>query len=277
MRGAARACGKPGGYTVNTMNDDAPPPIPAATIILYHEAGEGPAAHLMITRSAGMAFAAGALVFPGGRVDENDHAIAADASLVRNAPAEPDDAAARVTAIREAIEETGIALGVQPKPDPSVIAQWRAALKAHDPYGPILRQSGTVLDLGQLAPFSRWSPRQNLHRRFDTRFYVAKMDGDIGVEVDANEASHHVWISARDAIAGARAGKYHIIFPTMRNLERLAEHSRFGDVLAHLKCFPVKLITPQVREYDNAKFLCLPDDAGYPVTRVPLSEVVLPS
>ena len=116
-----------------------------------------------------------------------------------------------------------------------------------------------------------------LHRRFDTRFYVARFTDDIGVEVDAIEASHHVWISAQDAIAGYRAGKYYIIFPTMRNLERLAEHSRFDDVLAHLKDFPVKLITPQVREYDNSKFLCLPDDAGYPITRVPLSEVVLPS
>ena len=259
------------------MNDDATPAIPAATLVLYHEAADGPAVHLMITRSAGMAFAAGALVFPGGRVDQNDRSIAADAGLVRHAPADADDAAARVTAIREAIEETGLATGVHPRPGTATIARWRIELKAHAPFGPLLREAGVTLDLGELVPFSRWSPRMQLQRRFDTRFYVARFAGDVGVEVDGHEATHYVWVSARDAIAGGRAGTHLIIFPTMRNLERLAEHPSFDAVIAHLQEFPVKLITPEVREQDGVKCLCLPDDAGYPVTRIPLTEVVLPS
>jgi 8-oxo-dGTP pyrophosphatase MutT (NUDIX family) len=257
------------------MNDETLP-IPAATIVLYHESGDDPAAHLMITRAAEMAFAAGALVFPGGRVDEDDRAVASDPLLARNAPVDPDDAAARVTAIREAIEETGLAPGLHPRQDLPAIARWRAALSSHQPFGALLRQSGATLDLGHLVPFSRWSPRNKLSRRFDTRFYVARFDSDTGVVVDASEASHHVWISARDAIEASRAGKYYIIFPTMRNLERLAEHPRYEAVLEHLKSVPVMLITPEVREYDKVKFLCLPEDSGYPVTRVPLNEVVLP-
>jgi 8-oxo-dGTP pyrophosphatase MutT (NUDIX family) len=258
------------------MNDNSTPPIPAATLVLYHEADEGSALHLMITRSAGMAFAAGALVFPGGRVDAEDRAVAADAHLLRNSPADAEDAAARVTAIREAIEETGLAVGVHPLPDAAAIARWRKLLNAHASFGALLREAGAALDLGELVPFSRWSPREGLHRRFDTRFYVAKFAGDAGVEVDANEASHHVWVTAQDAIADARAGRHLVIFPTMRNLERLAAHPRFDAVLAHLGRFPVKLITPEVREYGGEKWLCLPEDAGYPTTRVPLSEVVFP-
>ena len=231
------------------MKESADPAIPAATLVLYREAGPGPATHLMIKRSAGMAFAAGALVFPGGRVDDTDREIAADATLVSEMPADADDSAARVTAIREAIEETGLAVAVHPQPDTALISAWRAALKAQVSFAKLLRNAQTTLNLAELVPFSRWSPRQQLHRRFDTRFYVAKFAGDAGVEVDEHEASQHLWVTARDAMAGARAGTHLIIFPTMRNLERLAEHASFDAVTRHLENNPVKLISPRVMEF----------------------------
>ena len=48
------------------MTDEA---IPAATLILVRDRPEGPPDLLMVERAEGMAFAAGALVFPGGRID----------------------------------------------------------------------------------------------------------------------------------------------------------------------------------------------------------------
>ena len=53
-----------------------------------------------------MAFAAGALVFPGGRIDE------ADRKLAERLNAD----AARIAAIRETVEETAIAVGLAPIP-----------------------------------------------------------------------------------------------------------------------------------------------------------------
>jgi 8-oxo-dGTP pyrophosphatase MutT (NUDIX family) len=261
---------------IETSSGAPSPSVPAATIILYHEDSDGPAVHLMITRSAGMVFAAGALVFPGGRLEADDRAIAADAALVNDAPDDLDDAAARVAAIRETIEETGLPVAIRPVPDAPSVSRWRQDLKNRIEFSAVLRTAGAALDLQQLTPFSRWSPSLNMHRRFDTRFYVAKFEGDIGVEVDRSEASQHVWISAHEAITGCRAGRHQIIFPTLRNLERLAAHPRHSEVLAHLKHFPVKMIMPQVLEKDGAKWLCIPEDAGYPVTRVPLSEVIVP-
>ena len=49
------------------MTDD--PAIPAATLILVRDMADGPPEFLMVERAATMAFAAGALVFPGGRTD----------------------------------------------------------------------------------------------------------------------------------------------------------------------------------------------------------------
>ena len=82
------------------MSDDA---IPAATLVLWRDCAEGPEI-LVVERSANMAFAAGAIVFPGGRVDAADRALA---SALGRA-----DEAAKVTAIRETIEETGVVAGV---------------------------------------------------------------------------------------------------------------------------------------------------------------------
>src|SRR5688572_29215082 len=102
--------------------------IPAATLILMRDSLKDDAPDLlMVERAASMAFAGGALVFPGGRVDPGDHAIAANEALVGIGP-DPEDAAARIAAIRETIEEVGIAVGIDPIPDQAAIALLRASL-----------------------------------------------------------------------------------------------------------------------------------------------------
>src|SRR4051812_30248855 len=87
------------------MTDEA---IPAATLIVVREKAGGPPELLMVERAEGMAFAAGALVFPGGRIDDADRQFAATLGL--------EDGAA-VAAIRETIEETAIPVGLAPLPD----------------------------------------------------------------------------------------------------------------------------------------------------------------
>ena len=69
---------------------------------------------LMVERAEGMAFAAGALVFPGGRIDEADRALGASAG----------DRCAAVAAIRETVEETAVPVGLTPVPGPAT-QRWR--------------------------------------------------------------------------------------------------------------------------------------------------------
>ncbi len=258
------------------MADALTPPIPAATVILYREAETGPAQHLLIERTAKMAFAAGALVFPGGRIDAGDRAAAAEPAIFTNPPHDADDTAARIAAVREAIEEVGIAIGISPTPSVELVVQWRAALKAGGAIGPLLAAAGARIDLSKLVLVARWCPNLGEIRRFDTRFYIARLDGAAEVEVDADEATRHCWLTAQDAINIADAGGHRIIYPTMRNLERLAKYPRFDAMLAHLELVPIQTITPWIGERFGVPWLCIPEDAGYPVTGVPMSELVGP-
>ena len=51
--------------------------IPAATLVIMRPSDRGgPDEILMVKRSVTMAFAAGAVVFPGGRVDPDDYRVA---------------------------------------------------------------------------------------------------------------------------------------------------------------------------------------------------------
>src|SRR3546814_1354736 len=60
----------------NAMTD----PIPAATVIIVRDQPNGYEV-LMVEWHAQLAFAGGAAVFPGGRIDEDDHLIAASAPI----------------------------------------------------------------------------------------------------------------------------------------------------------------------------------------------------
>jgi 8-oxo-dGTP pyrophosphatase MutT (NUDIX family) len=257
----------------NSAKATLPVAIPAATIVLYRENADGPAEHLMIERTVAMAFAAGALVFPGGRVEADDHAIATNPDLALHAPDEAADAAGRVAAIRETIEEVGVAVGVTPAPSPATITSWRAALKAGQPLLPLLQQAGVQLDLACIVPFARWNPRLFAHRLFDTRFYIALCPQDALAVHDTDEAAHHVWLSAAVALEADDAGRYRMIFPTRCNAERLAAHPRFADMLAHLAVTPMQVITPWIAVIDGAERICIPEDAGYPVTSALLEDL----
>lgn len=259
-------------------HDDIPvfdtPSIPAATIILFRERDGRAAQHLMIRRTSRMVFAGGAMVFPGGRVEADDAAIGNDPGLVRNAPEDAFDRAARVAAIRETVEETGIAIALDPEPSETVIRDWRKQLKNNEPFSDMLRAEGVTLDLSELVPFARWCPKLGDKRRFDTMFYLARTDADDELVVDPDEASHFAWITAADAVAAEEAGTHEIVFPTKRNLERLALCPDFDAARAHAEGVPVKTIEPWISEEAGERYLTIPDDAGYPITRAPLAEVM---
>jgi 8-oxo-dGTP pyrophosphatase MutT (NUDIX family) len=255
------------------MSDNLPPTIPAATLILFDESEPGPARHIMLERSAGMTFAAGMLVFPGGRVEPEDDALAAMPSLLRNPPADVKDAAGRIAAIRETLEESGIAVAIRPTPTAETISFSRAALKQRQPFAPLLAAGGHSLDLGLLTPFSRWIPNLKAPRRFDTRFYIARGEGVTAAIHDEDEATRHVWLTAAGALEDQQAGRHDFLFPTMCNLARLAEHPSFSAVQDHLQAVQLQTMVPEIREIDGKKYISIPEDAGYPITRAPISSL----
>lgn len=237
--------------------------IPAATLVIMRPSDSGgPDEILMVKRSATMAFAAGAVVFPGGRIDPDDHEVARR----HGAGIEPADAAARVAALRETLEETGLAVGWHGLTEQDV-AEVRRALLGGTLLSDILAARDERIALESLVPFARWCPNFKEARTFDTRFYaVAAPPHGHELTVEEAEHSHIFWASAAATLAMADRGDVSVIFPTRRNLERLAQVPDFRSFAAHSCQYPVELITPWIEDRDGRSHLCIPDHLGYPVT-----------
>lgn len=250
--------------TKNTP-EASPDGIPAATIVIFRRAAEGqPPELLMVTRSRSMSFAGGAAVFPGGRVDPADFALAK--TLDTDLPL--DEAAHRVAAIRETLEETGLVVGINGDVDAENAAKARQLLLDAGELAPVLPAMEWTLDVTAILPFSRWFPKnERLSRVFDTRFYLVDLGtGAVDIAVDETENTKLYWISAKDALAAADAGELTVIYPTRRNLERLATFETYADAEASCRQFGAKMITPFLEERGGERWLCIRDDAGYPVT-----------
>jgi 8-oxo-dGTP pyrophosphatase MutT (NUDIX family) len=231
--------------------------IPAATVILVRDRVAGGCEVLMVERAGGMAFAAGAMVFPGGRIDQ------ADREFAKRAGTE----AALVAAVREAIEETAIPVGLAPSPDAALASVLQGELLADRPLAQVLRQHALELDPGALVPFARWVPQFHAVRRFDTLFYVAPApSGDWQPRVVEGECASAEWVRAADVLEREKNGEARLIFPTRRTLERLALQSSFEAIRGDAEAHPIEPITPWVEERGGDKFIAIPAHLGFPVT-----------
>lgn len=231
--------------------------IPAATLIVLRDRSDGPPDILMVERAAAMAFAGGALVFPGGRIDAGDYALALAMG--------DDDLAPRLAAIRETIEEAGIAIGID-----GDVESMRRALAGGAPLAEL-----APVDPTPLVPYARWRPDHVPVRVFDTHFFLARLPETAAeARVDATENSRVLWTTAADALAAADRGEVTLLFPTRRVLERLAEHGDSNAAFAAAARWPVRTITPWVETRGDGEWICIPDDLGYPVTAEPASRAV---
>ncbi|WP_324742108.1 NUDIX domain-containing protein [Tsuneonella sp. CC-YZS046] len=241
--------------------------IPAATVVIFRNARSGGLPELlMVTRSAAMAFAGGAAVFPGGRIDDADRELAA--SLGHGG--DQDDLSARVAAIRETLEETGLVIGLDGIVDAAIAAQARALLLDKGELAPVLAHFGWKLAPQSLTPFARWRPNMKHARTFDTRFYLANLGtGEVDIAIDATENTRLFWISAQEALARADRGEMRVIYPTRRNLERLAQFRSFAEAQDHALAIPPDIIVPFLDRSGPTTLLCIPEDRGYPITAEP--------
>jgi 8-oxo-dGTP pyrophosphatase MutT (NUDIX family) len=237
------------------VNDEA---IPAATLILVREQQQGTPELLMVERSGGMAFAAGALVFPGGRIDDADRRLGEALGIE----------AAVVAAIRETVEETAVPTGLTPVPDAESARRLQDALVADRPLAELLPEFGLKVEVTGITPFARWVPKFHAVRRFDTLFFIARCaSGDWYPRVVERECTGAFWLTAAEALERDRRGEARLIFPTRRNLERLAQHSNFEEIRADAQAHPIEPVTPWVEERDGERFITIPDNLGYPVTQ----------
>jgi 8-oxo-dGTP pyrophosphatase MutT (NUDIX family) len=241
-------------------------PRPAATVLLLRDGAAGIEVFMEV-RHQDMKFASGALVFPGGRVDPEDHALAADA--VRS-PAtvglDPLAGALRVAAIRETFEESGVLLA-RPRGETGLmpVERLRGIDATRRDFARMLADEDLVLAVDLLVHFAHWITPVHNPRRFDTHFFALAAPQDQLAAHDGHESVDSMWIAPRDVIAGSEAGRFKLVFATLMNLKRLDRYATVAAALQAAAEIPVVTVTPELvaRGDGNIRQMRIPAEAGY--------------
>lgn len=167
-------------------------PVAAASAALVRDSPSGLEV-LLLRRTTAASFAPGAWVFPGGKVDPEDHATADDPADV-----DGDLPTARRAAARETAEEAGL-----------------------------------TIDPAALRPLAQWVPPVTAPRRFRTWILIGAAPERGDVQVDGAEIIDHRWLRPADAMSARDRGELTLLPPTWVTLWELARHPDVATALAN--------------------------------------------
>ncbi len=239
------------------------PVTDAATVMLVADRPELEV--LLVRRTARLAFAADAWVFPGGRVDPGDRRVhgpwvgRSETDAARAVDADAHGLSFWVTSARETIEEAGVLLGRQGH---GSISEVRAGLEAGRDFADLLEAGGHRLDFSDVEFVARFITPVGSPRRFDARFFVAPAPADAAPEHDDGEIVDWDWFRPSEALERYRAGEMTLISPTVRMLACLARYDSVDQVMAVARAdhpmARVRVIDPA-----GAYVVVLPGEPGY--------------
>jgi 8-oxo-dGTP pyrophosphatase MutT (NUDIX family) len=254
-------------------------PVPAATILLLRDGDDGLEV-FMVKRHHQIDFVAGALVFPGGKLEKGD----GDPSLAKYLDGGEDWTsemrALGAGAIREAFEESGILLARDARTGDFVTAGRLEELQHYRPLldkreavlAEVLEKEHLRLALDQLVHFAHWITPANMPKRFDTHFFLAVSPLGHAGSHDGRESVDSIWIRPGAAVADKK--KWNVIFPTKLNLVKLDKSRSVADAIAAARTGKVLPVTPWVEDGPNGQILRIRDDAGYEQTTALMREAV---
>jgi 8-oxo-dGTP pyrophosphatase MutT (NUDIX family) len=255
----------------------APVPVPArlaATIMLLRDGAEG-IEIFMVVRHQDIAFAAGALVFPGGKLDVGDDDARAHARCSGAAGVPPEQLCLRIAAIREAFEECGVLLAREPGSAQFVAParllelgpRYRKSLdRGEIGIGEMLEAENLVLACDALVPFAHWITPSAQPRRFDTHFYVAVAPGDQLAVHDGVELVDSQWLRPAEIVAQAQAGTRMVMPPTWLNAQRLGGCRNAAEALALARRQTIVTVLPEPFKGPDGVRMRIPAEAGYGIT-----------
>lgn len=191
---------------------EVPDPRAAATVVLVRDSADGIETYLM-RRPLTMKFAPGMHVYPGGAVDEADYAagITIDSIDARRASATDEHYAALLAcALRETAEEAGVTLD-----DPNALR---------------------LIDHWVTPPFEV--------RRFDVRFFAARVPEGQVPHVASDESVEALWVNARAGYAAYDSGELRMLRPTAEILALLASYAHVEELLREAGARELRPRTP---------------------------------
>lgn len=232
----------------------------------------------MVVRHEQIDFASGALVFPGGKVTDED---GSDAIRERCHGVESGDdfIAYKVGAIREAFEESGILLARVAGSGEFIsgdrlegLKHYRETLASGETsLLEFLQSEDLTLACDCLHRFAHWVTPEMMPKRFDTHFFIATAPHTQVAAHDGSESVDSVWITPERVLAEADQGKWTVIFPTRLNLLVLGQSETMVKAVAEARNRKIVTVMPWMEKRDGETFLCIPPEAGYPfsTTKMP--------
>jgi len=231
------------------------------------------------------AFMGGAFVFPGGALDEADTAPKIEACIegfgqadARRLLQEPDLSGMTalglfMAAIRETFEEAGILLARDASgrtvdlTDPDRAARFsRYRLDLHEGrigLTELAQREGIRYSPDLLTPYSHWITPEIEARRFDTRFFLARLPAGQVPTHDRMELTESRWMTPADALAEHDAGRIVLMPPTLKTMEELQALSSTESLFAAAESRKIEAILPEACQTADGFALLLPDDPEY--------------
>jgi 8-oxo-dGTP pyrophosphatase MutT (NUDIX family) len=262
-------------------------PRDSATVVLLRDRRGGPYEVFLMRRHRKQAFMGGAYVFPGGSLDDGDTdpALAARADGISPADArrllqEPDLPEATafglfLAAIRETFEEAGvlIARDAAGRPldlsDPATAARFAAyRLELHEErlaLAFIAEREGIRYAPDLLIPYSHWITPEIEPRRFNTRFFLARLpDGQVATH-DRRELTDSCWMTTALALGEHAAGRIVLMPPTLKTIEELQAFTRTEQLFAAARSRRIATMLPEAFRTADGFGVRLPNDSEYTI------------
>jgi len=251
------------------------PISPASTVLLLDDRPELQV--LMVKRTTQVAFAPDAWVFPGGRVDPDDHE-----QRLWSACDHLDDVTASdrleiphgglawwVAVVRETLEEAGVLLGTSNGADVAHLAD-RIRQDAHC-FADLVDDHSLRFDCSLIQEVAQFVTPLGPPRRFDARFFVARMPEGQEATHDDGEVVDTQWVRAGEALERFERGEFNMISPTVRMLDSLAPFESVEQVMG-VAAQRREYLTIRIRDHEGEYRAVVPGDEGYEVARTDIEK-----
>ena len=199
--------------------------VPAATVVLLRDGDAGPEV-LLARRNSKIYFAGGAWVFPGGRIDVDDHGENYVGELFDEADPNFIDVARRAC-VREAAEEAGAKISVD-----------------------------------DLVWMSHWTPPMEAPRRVSTFFFIAPAPTH-ALQADMGEIHELAWMRPSEAMARRNADEIELIPPTFITLAILNAFASTQAALDFFRQNSPEFFVTKFAGLDSFALALYEGDAGY--------------
>jgi 8-oxo-dGTP pyrophosphatase MutT (NUDIX family) len=175
-----------------------------------------------------------------------------------------------IACIRECFEEVGVLLA---NPNDSImhdsenLNKMRRKLNNKEiTFKDICMSESLRLRAKNIVPCAHWITPAIEPKRFDTRFFLAKVNAKQLASHDGFELTESFWIKPADALVKFTNGEMNMILPTIKNIEKLAEFSSSEEAFNYFQGLGDNAIPPILPKFikkDGEWIGFLPGEEGY--------------